>query len=108
MEQQNYSPHGGMNQPDGGQGKGMAIASLVLGILSVLDPTFIFGIIMGIVGIVLAVMAKKKGYIGGMATAGMVLSIIGVALNGIMLLLFGAALFTLGGLTEILAEIENW
>ena len=69
----------------------MAVASLVLGILSILDPFIILGLILGIIGIVLAVMAKKRGFFGGMATAGLVLSIIGLALNGFIFLICGAA-----------------
>ena len=82
-------PYGGPPQPQ--PGKGMAVASLVLGILSILDPTIILGIFLGVIGVVLAVMAKKRGFLGGMATAGLVLSIIGIALNGFIFLLCGAA-----------------
>ena len=58
-------------------GKGKAIAALVLGICALVLPIPFLDVIMGVVGIVLAVMAKKEGYTGGMATAGLVLSIIG-------------------------------
>ena len=83
---------------------GFAIASLVLGIVSIVF-TFIglswLGLILGIVGIILAVNAKKKNP-SGMATAGLVLSIIGtvlcalmfiacIALVGIGVNLYGAA-----------------
>ena len=68
---------------------GFAIAGLVLGILSILSSfTIVFfglgwlGLIFGIVGIVMGVMAKKKAP-SGMATAGLVLSIIGTVLCGI-------------------------
>lgn len=72
------------------QTNGAAIASLVLGIVSIVF-TFIFfivGLICGIVGIVLAVKAKKEiaasGQGGsGVATAGLVCSIIGLTLSGI-------------------------
>lgn len=65
----------------------MAIASLVLGIAAVVFAVIIpaygwLGIILGIIGIVLAVMAKKQAP-NGMATAGLVLSIIGTALAAI-------------------------
>lgn len=63
----------------------MAIASLVLGIISlvlacvsfsvILGWLSIFALIMGIVGIVLAGVAKSKGK-SGSATAGLVLSIL--------------------------------
>ena len=70
------------------QSKGMAVASLVLGIISVVIAAFFgplawLGIVLGVVGLVLAVLAKKKGK-SGMATAGLVLSIIGLALSAII------------------------
>lgn len=60
----------------------MGIASLVLGIASIVVGMFIntwVGVACGVVGIILAAVAKKKGQ-GGVATAGLVLSIIGVAI----------------------------
>ena len=66
-------------------GKGLAVASLVLGILSLVFMFFSFigwlGTILGIIGIILAVVAKQQGAKGGMVTAGLVLSIIGAALS---------------------------
>lgn len=70
-------------------GKGMSIAALVLGIVAVILAWFymvnIVAIILGVVGIVLAIMGSKKakaaGEPTGMATAGLVLSIIGTALS---------------------------
>ena len=64
----------------------MAIAGLVLGIVSVVF-SFLYvwiGLITGIVGIVLSVKGRKIVAKKGMATAGLVLSIIGVALSGIL------------------------
>jgi len=56
---------------------------MVLGIISILDPIppYILGLILGIVGLVLANRAKSKGYARGMRTAGFVLSIIGIVFN---------------------------
>jgi len=64
-------------------GKGLATASMVLGIVSILDPIppYILGLILGIVGLILAGRAKSKGYARGMRTAGFVLSIIGIVFN---------------------------
>ncbi len=62
-------------------GKGLAIAALVLGIISF----FCFPVITGTLGIVFGGMAKSKGYKGGMAIAGIVCGVIGVALWAIML-----------------------
>ena len=64
------------------RGKGFAIASLVLGIASF----FFSGIICGILAIVFGCMAKKKGYVGGMAKAGIICGIIGAAVTFIVLL----------------------
>ena len=75
----------GNSQPTGQiPGKGMAIASLVLGIVSILfSYTLFIGLACGVVGLVLAILAKKKGFVGGMVTAGLVLSIIGTSFSGI-------------------------
>lgn len=57
-------------------GKGMAIASLVLGILSF----FCFAYIAGTLGIVFGCVAKNKGYTGKMATAGIICGAVGIVL----------------------------
>ena len=70
----------------------MAVASLVLGIISlvfIIIPGLQFiGAIVGIVGIILGALARKKlkaeNQATGTATAGMVMSIIGAALSIIM------------------------
>jgi hypothetical protein len=61
---------------------GKAVAALVLGICSVVVPVWGIGLVLGIIGLVLAIGAKKENP-SGMVTAGLVLSIIGVALGGI-------------------------
>lgn len=66
----------------------MAVAALVLGIVSIVFSFIglgIVGLIPGIVGVVLGIIAKKKAP-SGMATAGLVCSIIGVAITLLMLL----------------------
>lgn len=64
----------------------MAVVSLVFGILSILLAWFGYstfvGLVLAIVGIILAAKAKKTQP-SGMATAGLVLCIIGVVLCGI-------------------------
>lgn len=67
-----------MEQP----GKSMAIASLVCGIISLIC----FAIIAGPLGIIFGVIAKNKGYKGGMATAGIVCGAIGVGLWVILMI----------------------
>ena len=78
-----------MNQGD--PSKGLAIGSMVCGIISVLfcwaGYFALVALILGIVAIVLSVKAGKmaiNGHRPGMATAGLVLGIIGVVLSGII------------------------
>lgn len=63
-------------------GKGAATTSMVLGIISVVLWFFgysaLVSVILGIVGLILAGNAKKAGFVGGMQTAGFVLSLIGL------------------------------
>ncbi|MBR2742294.1 MAG: hypothetical protein IKD89_01755 [Clostridia bacterium] len=63
-------------------GRTQAIISLVCGIIAVIlcftGKGAIIGIILGIVGIVMSRKAKKLGFVGGMQTAGFVLSLISV------------------------------
>lgn len=64
-----------------------AVASLVLGIIAVVlwffGYTSIVSVILGIVGLVCAGNAKKAGFMGGLRTAGFVLSLIGLIGGGI-------------------------
>jgi hypothetical protein len=65
--------------------KGLAIASLVLGIVSLVCC----GSVCSIVGLVLGIMSRKrKPENNGMATAGIVLSIISLAFWGVYLILY--------------------
>jgi hypothetical protein len=69
---------------------GKAIAALVLGIVSL----FIFGFIAGVIAIILAVQARKEidtdPNLGGrgLATAGLVLGIVGVVLWALVMLVW--------------------
>ena len=67
----------------------MAVASLVLGIVSIVF-SFI-GLIPGIVGLILGIVAKKKAP-SGMATAGLVCSIIGVAMTLLVIIACAACI----------------
>lgn len=64
--------------------EGKAVASLVLGIISmvfIFFGTFAFvGMILAIIGLILGISAKKENPEDGKAKAGVVLSIIGLAL----------------------------
>ena len=65
----------------------MAVASLVLGICSLVFPFIGLGwlsMILGIVGIILGALGRKNAEKKGMATAGIVMSIIAVALGLLM------------------------
>ncbi len=72
----------------------MAIASLVLGIVglvfTLLSAGFLglVGVICGIVGVILGAMARNQGQ-GNMAVAGLVLSIIALALGGVTFIACG-------------------
>lgn len=67
-----YAP---VPQADPQPAKGLAVASLVLGIVSLI----MFAVIAGPLGIIFGGLAKSKGNRSGMATAGIVCGIIGVA-----------------------------
>lgn len=68
----------------------MAVASLVLGIVSIVFTVFTagalgwLGAIIGLIGVILGAMAKKDPEKKGMATAGFVCSIIGLVLGLIL------------------------
>lgn len=96
-QQQLVLPATALHKPIHPPGHGMAIASMVLGIISVVFCwVFYFGIPCSIVGLVLGVIGKKKnseaGATSGMATAGIVCSIIALAIN-ILLITACAACF---------------
>lgn len=82
----------------------MAVASLVLGIISLIISLFLSGMgwiacITGIIGIILGALGRKKAEKKGVATAGLVLSIISVALGLIFWLACAACV---GGLASSL------
>lgn len=83
---------------------GLAIASLVSGIVSIvfsfIGLSIPFGLIIGIVGIILGVMAKKKNPCG-MATAGLVLSIIGTVLCAIVFIACMACVGAIGSAASL-------
>lgn len=77
-------------------GKGFAIAAMVCGIVSF----FCFGIVLGVLAIVFGVVAKKKGYMGAMATAGIVCGVVGLALY-VVTMVFCGGCSTLVGMSEL-------
>lgn len=64
---------------------GFGIASLVLGISSIFFSLFFIGLLLGIIGIVLAVKQRNVSP-NGVATAGLVTSIIGTGFSAIFVL----------------------
>ena len=84
-----------MQSGNSDRGKGVAIASLVLGIVGSVLSLFgflvglwlcVLGFICGIAGLVTAKKAKKNGCISGIRTAGFILSIIAAEMGGIGLI----------------------
>ena len=61
-------------------GHGMAVASMIMGIFSLVFWCLCIGyIIFAPLGIIFAVVARKQGSAGGMTTAGLVMSIVSIA-----------------------------
>ncbi|MEX3609575.1 DUF4190 domain-containing protein [Rothia sp. LK2588] len=100
------SPYNGYNQGYPGApapqapGRGLAIASLVLGILAILGGLFALGLILGIIGLILGIVSllkakKRPGSPKGMAITGIILSALGTLL-GILGLIFWIFVFNLG------------
>jgi hypothetical protein len=89
-QQQYQQPYGQpYQQVPVNPGKGMSIASMVLGICGLVIP--FFGTATAIVGLILGIIGKKKsqevGAPYGMATAGIVCSIIGLACSILVIVL---------------------
>jgi len=80
-------------QPTGGPPppQGLGIASLVVGILSILIPYI--GLILGVIAIVLARRQRRMGH-SRMATAGLILGIIGTVVYGLCTLAVLVAVLT--------------
>ena len=81
MDEMNNTPIETAPAPEN-NGKGLGIASMVLGIVGVVfwffGITSIISLILGIIGVVCAAKSKTAGYTGGMRVAGLVLSIIAI------------------------------
>ena len=86
---------------------GKAVASLVLGICAIVSWFFglgaLLGMVLGIVGLVLAGQAKKAGNIEGIRTAGFVCSLIGLIGSSIAVIIALGAVFALGTLAYMVA-----
>lgn len=78
-------------------GSGLAIASLVCGIISIIACCCWFlGLTLGILAIIFSVIYKKQGGHSGMATAGLICGILGVILSA-SLLIFSRSVAYLDG-----------
>ena len=82
MDENNYVSNVNTSGASNGNepGKGAAVASLVLGVVSIVTWFFgmgaLIGLITGVIGLICASNAKKAGFVGGMRTAGFVCSLI--------------------------------
>ena len=82
----------------------MGVASLVLGIISIIIGLFSagalgwFGAILGIIGVVLGALGRKDPQKKGLATGGLVCSIIGLVL---CLILYVACAAAIGGIASM-------
>lgn len=83
-QQSGYQPEG-YQQYGEKPGLSYAIASLVLGINGLVFAGF-GGFVLGIIGLIMAYVAKSKGYVGGMRKAGFVCSLIALILGALMLI----------------------
>lgn len=88
------------------ENRGLAIASMVLGIVSLVTCccSAYIGLVFAIIGLVLGILYKKKGGSDGMATAGIVCSIISIVLAVIVIIL--SVLFGAVGVAA-LQELQN-
>ena len=87
--QQNYIPY---QQPENPTGKGLAIASLVLGIIGVVNMG---SLVFSLVGLILGCVARGKGYKKGIGTAGIVLGIVGMIFGLVVVGLFSMIIYEL-------------
>ena len=77
------------------KGRSMALASMILGIVGLVFTFLIntlLGLLLGIAGLVLPGKAKRLGFMGGMRTAGFVMSLISVILGAVLFVLALAAM----------------
>ena len=95
-------------------GRGMAIASMVLGIVSLSVSWWLIpgvGIIVPIVGLILGIIAKRAlsqaGAPSGMATAGIVMCIIAISLKILFIIACIACIGAIGGLSFTLDELMH-
>lgn len=104
----------------GKNGNGVAIASLVLGIISIAMLVLSFcccgtytgfiSVVTAIVGMVLASSAKKKGMVGGAQKAGFILSLIALIISIVLIVIsivMTIVLVASGGFAAVMEEFER-
>lgn len=94
------------NTPLTNNSNGFGIASLILGICSIaICCCYGVGVVPAIIGLILGILQNKKNA-NGIATAGIVLGIIGILLN-VVWLIYMVILFSDGGLQDIFDEFSS-
>ena len=92
---------------------GAAIASLIMGILSLVFACCGGSLIFGIVGIITAIVSKSKsptGKLNGMAIAGLIMSIVGVVagIAGMVVLIIVTAVEGIDRIYDIIEEFVRY
>lgn len=96
------SAAGSSDTPELQQANGLAIASMICGIVGI-PLAFCYGIgaFVGGAGLALSIIAGKKGNVSGKRTVGKILSIVSIAIGAIFLLIM-ISLFSMA------ASAESW
>lgn len=99
-------PYSTPNTPLTNNNNGMGIASLILGICSIaICCCYGVGAIPAIIGLILGILQNKKNA-NGIATAGIILGIIGILLNAVYLI-YMVVFLSDGGLQEFIDEFSS-
>lgn len=105
-----------MQQPEADQkpqkkktpGKALGVIGMILGILSLVLCWYLcFGFIFGLIGLILSIISKKKGC-GGVATAGIVMSAIGMGIGLIFSIIWVIGFATAASLSNYNTNYYGW
>lgn len=107
-----YNMQGGYPGYQPKPGSGLAIASLILGIIGLLSGWLIFGGVLGLVGVILGIVALVKVKNGtasgkGMAIGGIVTGALGMIVAAVVLVLGMIGLSMLGDCAEQAVQDSN-
>ena len=101
-----HDPYSTPNTPLTNNNNSMGIASLILGICSIaICCCYGVGAIPAIIGLILGILQNKKNA-NGIATAGIILGIIGILLNAVYLI-YMVVFLSDGGLQEFIDEFSS-